>query len=52
MNLVLAKASKKYKKQIIEMLEEWEEYNDTHVTNHSPGAIFRPHDDFDKYLEM
>lgn len=52
MNLVLVKASKKYKKQIIEMLEEWEEYNDTHVTNHSPGAIFRPHDDFDKYLEM
>lgn len=51
MALKLIKGSYEYKEQIIDMLKEWKEYNDTHDTNHSPGAIFKnSFDDFDDYL--
>ena len=51
MALKLIKGSRKYKEQIIDMLKEWKEYNDTHDTNHSPWAIFKnSFDDFDYYL--
>ena len=49
--LQLIKPSLEYKNQIVDMLEEWTLFNNTHETNHSPGAIFA-HDyrDFDSYL--
>ena len=51
MALKLIKGSYEYKEQIIDMLKEWKEYNDTHDTNHSPWAIFKnSFDDFDAYL--
>lgn len=51
MNLKLVKASYKYKDQIIEMLEEWIDYNNHHETNHSPAAIFNTdYHDFDCYV--
>ena len=51
MALKLIKGSYEYKEQIIDMLKEWKEYNDTHDTNHSPWAIFKNSlDDFDDYL--
>ena len=52
MNLQLVKASKEYQSQIVEMLEEWILFNNTHDTNHSPWAIFKnDYHDFDNYLE-
>ena len=52
MKLKLIKGSHKYKSLIIEMLEEWKKYNDTHDTNKSPYAIFKNLvDDFDYYIE-
>lgn len=51
MELKLIKGSYEYKEQIIDMLKEWKEYNDTHDTNRSPWAIFKnSFDDFDDYL--
>ena len=51
MALKLIKGNHKYKEQIIDMLKEWKEYNDTHDTNHSPWVIFKnDFDDFDYYL--
>ena len=51
MQIKLIKGSYEYKEQIIEMLKEWKEYNDTHEVNCSPGAIFKNnYDDFDYYL--
>lgn len=50
MNVKLVKISKKYEKQIIDMLDEWVEYNNTHETNHSPWAIFSDHSNFDEYV--
>ena len=51
MKIKLIKGSYEYKEQIIEMLKEWKEYNDTHEVNCSPGAIFKNnYDDFDYYL--
>lgn len=51
MALELIKGNHKYKEQIIDMLKEWKEYNDTHDTNHSPWVIFKNgFDDFDYYL--
>ena len=51
MALKLIKGNHKYKEQIIDMLKEWKEYNDTHDTNHSPWVIFKNgFDDFDYYL--
>ena len=49
--LTLIKPSIEYKKQIVEMLDEWVEYNNTHDTNRSPMAIFRDYSDFDAYVE-
>ena len=50
MNVKLVKISKKYEKQIIDMLDEWVEYNNTHETNHSPWAIFSDYSNFDEYI--
>ena len=51
LKIKLIKGSYEYKEQIIEMLKEWKEYNDTHEVNCSPGAIFKNnYDDFDYYL--
>lgn len=51
MVLKLIKGSHEYKEQIIDMLKEWKEYNDTHDINHSPRAIFKnSFEDFDYYL--
>ena len=48
----LVKGNIKYQKQIIEMIDDWKLFNDTHETNTSPGAIFKnPCDDFDYYLK-
>lgn len=49
--LVLIKPSIEYKDAIIEMLDEWLEYNATHKTDPSPRAIFHDHSDFDAYLK-
>lgn len=51
MSIKLIKGSYEYKEQIIDMLKEWKEYNDTHEVNRSPWAIFKNnYDDFDYYL--
>lgn len=51
MSMKLIKGSYEYKEQIIDMLKEWKEYNDTHETNRSPWVIFKNnYDDFDYYL--
>ena len=41
MALKLIKGDLRYKNQIIEMMKEWKEYNDTHDANTSPWAIFK-----------
>lgn len=47
----LMKGSYEYKEQIIDMLEEWIDYNNTHEVNRSPWVIFKnKYDDFDYYL--
>lgn len=52
MNLKLIKASKQYQQQIVDMLEEWVNYNRSHCTNTSPWAIFKnDYRDFDYYLQ-
>ena len=51
MDLVLVKPSYEYKDLIVDMLDEWVEYNQTHITDHSPRAIFKDYQDFDVYLE-
>ena len=49
--LVLVKASKEYEKQIVDMLDEWVNYNNTHDTNTSPASIFnKDYSDFDQYV--
>lgn len=51
MLLKLMKGSWEYKEQIIDMLKEWREYNDTHEGNRSPWVIFKNDcEDFDYYL--
>lgn len=52
MQLKLVKASQKYQKEIIEMLEEWIQYNhDNPQANTSPSAIFKnDYHDFDNYV--
>ena len=41
MSLKLIKASQEYQKQIVEMLEEWIDYNREHPeANTSPWSIF------------
>lgn len=51
MSIKLIKGSYEYKEQIIDMLKEWKEYNETHEVNHSPWVIFKNnYDDFDYYL--
>lgn len=50
MNLKLIEASNEYKDGIIQMLDEWKHFNDTHETNKSPRAIFKDYSDFDQYI--
>lgn len=51
MSMKLIKGSYEYREQIIDMLREGKEYNDTHDVNRSPGIIFKNnYDDFDYYL--
>lgn len=51
MALKLVKASYEYQKQIVEMLKEWKDYNDSHDTNTSPASIFKNnYDDFEYYI--
>ncbi len=51
MALRLIKGDLKYQKQIVEMLDEWTEYNNTYDTNHSPAAIFQnDYHDFENYI--
>lgn len=51
MNLKLIKGDISYKNEIIEMLEEWISYNNTHEDNGSPYAIFKnDYKDFEYYL--
>ncbi len=51
MALKLIKGDLRYKNQIIEMMKEWKEYNDTHDANISPWAIFKnDYSNFEKYL--
>ena len=52
MALRLIKLTKKYEKQLCEMIEEWKLDQETNHTNHSPWAIFKNEcHDFDDYLE-
>lgn len=51
MKLELVKASKQYQSLIVDMLKEWEEYNNTHITDPSPRAIFKNYQNFDEYIE-
>lgn len=42
MALKLVKCERKYERQIVEMLEEWTEYNKNHDdVNKTPWAIFK-----------
>lgn len=51
MSIKLIKGSYEYKTQIIDMLEEWTDYNSKNETNRSPWVIFKnSYDDFDYYL--
>jgi len=49
--ITLVKASFQYKDLIVDMLDEWSQYNRTHVTDKSPRAIFYDYKNFDLYLE-
>lgn len=51
MKLRFIEASNEYKEGIIEMLDEWKHFNDTHDgANRSPSAIFIDYSDFDNYI--
>ena len=52
MNVSLIKLTKKYEKQLGEMIDEWKEDQESNHTNTSPWAIFKnDYHDFDYYLE-
>ena len=52
MGLKLIKLTKKYEKQLGEMLDEWKADQELHDTDRSPWAVFRNDwHDFDRYLE-
>ena len=51
MGLKLIKLTKKYEKQLGEMLDEWKADQELHDTDRSPWAVFRNDwHDFDRYL--
>lgn len=51
MRLKLIKLTKEYEQQLGEMIDEWQEDQRIHHTNHSPWAIFKnDYHDFDFYL--
>ena len=52
MNVKLIKLTKEYKKELIEMIDEWKIDQEINHTNQSPYAIFKnSYDDFDYYLQ-
>ena len=52
MSVRLIKGNRKYKTQIIDMLDEWTDYNSKNEANRSPYAIFKnSYEDFDYYLD-
>lgn len=52
MTLRLVKGNLEFKNQIIDMIDEWKLYNETHDTNASPASIFKNMDkDFEYYIE-
>ena len=52
MNVSLIKLTKKYEKQLGEMIDEWRADQELNHTNSSPWAIFKnDYHDFDYYLE-
>ena len=52
MSLKLIKLTKKYEKQLGEMIDEWRADQELNHTDTSPGAIFKnDYHDFDYYLE-
>lgn len=52
MNVSLIKLTKKYEKQLGEMIDEWRADQEKNHTNRSPWAIFKnDYHDFDYYLE-
>jgi predicted acetyltransferase len=52
MNVKLIKLTKKYEKQLGEMIDEWRLDQEENGTNRSPWAIFKnDYHDFDRYLE-
>ncbi|MDC4163119.1 GNAT family N-acetyltransferase [Mycoplasma bradburyae] len=52
MNLQLIKPDKTHKQVIVDMLEEWIEFNKQNDVNNSPYAIFKnSYEDFDYYLD-
>lgn len=51
MNLKLVKASKEYEALIVDMVNEWRAFNNSHPeADHSPWAIFYNAKDFDDYM--
>ena len=52
MRLKLIKLSRRYERQLGEMIDEWKADQELNHTNHSPWAIFKnDYHDFDYYLE-
>lgn len=47
----LVRLDETYRRQLVEMMKEWREYNTTPGVNHSPNAIFRNDEtDFEAYI--
>ena len=52
MNIKLVKPSLEYKDQIIDMLDEWNNYQTDDPDDKTPWAIFHNYSDFDAYLKF
>ena len=51
--LVLIKPTFEYQEEIVDMVNEWREYNNSHPEeDHSPWAIFQYNGDFSSYLDF
>lgn len=49
----LVRLDETYRRQLMEMMQEWREYNTTPGANHSPSAIFRNDEtDFEAYIHQ
>ena len=52
LKLIKASNSKEYKDEILDMLNEWSDFNNVNNNaNHSPMAIFSDYSDFDQYIK-